>query len=139
VIAQHGVVANGGLGVAFLRFFEIIKRKEERQKARIGRRFETEQMGRVDDEDAVQGEAWRPRVDVANAGEEERGHELAVGRAATKLLDGHFRAFFARCAFDQRDEGLELGAEAEQVRRDLGVGAVEQERRRERRKELTAG
>src|SRR5262249_44840360 len=115
----HCVVASRGFGVAVLRFLEVIKGKEKRQQTRIGRSLEAKQVGRMDDEHAMQRESRRTTIDVANACEEERSHELPVGYAAPQLLDGHCGALLPWRAFDQSDEGLDFGTEAKEVRRNL--------------------
>ena len=74
----HGEIARRRFSVALLRRFEIVKRIEERQQPRVGRRFQADQVGRVDDEHTVQRESRRTRIDVANAGQEQRRQHLPV-------------------------------------------------------------
>ena len=80
-------------------------------------------------EHAMQREAGRPRIDVANAGQKERGHELPVRNTAAHLFHGHFGALLPRRALDQRDQWFNLAREFQNVGSNLRVGTAEQERR----------
>ena len=79
-------------------------------------------MRGVNDEDRVQGEAGRSRIDVADGGEKQRREELAVGDAAVQLLDQHLGAALAQRGFHEPHQRLDLGPELDHVRRYLRVG-----------------
>src|SRR5262245_16634612 len=88
-------------------------------------------MRGIDDEDAMQRESRRTRIDVADAGQKKRRQHLPVGNTAQQLLDRHFRALVARCVLDQTDERLDVRTEPDDIGSDLSFGPAEQERRGE--------
>ena len=97
----HRVVTRRLARVALLGNLEIVQCVEERQQAQVGGSFQADQVRRVDDENTMEGESRRPRIDVSDASQEKSAQELTVGYAAPQLLDQHLGAPVPRRALDQ--------------------------------------
>src|SRR4029453_10831542 len=102
---------------------EIVQCVEERQQAQVGGSFQADQVRRVDDENTMEGESWRPRIDVSDPSQEKGAQELAIGDTAPQLFDQHLGAPVARRALNESYQRFDLGPERDSIRRDLGVGA----------------
>ena len=74
-------------------------------------------MGGVDDQDRVELEADRPRLDAAHAGQHEGTQELLISQSVLDALGHLGDQLLARRVFDKTDQGLDVGAE-----RDDGNG-----------------
>jgi hypothetical protein len=69
-------------------------------------------MGGVHHEDGMKFETDGPRLDVAHAGEKQRGEDIPVRDAAFYARSDLFEDPTARRSFEQPDERLQLGSEA---------------------------
>jgi hypothetical protein len=105
--------------ILLLRYFEVVERPEQRQQPVFDRSIEAELMAGVNHEDAMELEARRLRIDVANAGQKQGPHELTIRQPATKLLDHHFKTFFARRLFNEPDDALDFGPQLHNARINL--------------------
>jgi hypothetical protein len=66
---------------------------------------------RVDDEHGVELEANRPRLDIADPGQQQCGNRLAVAEAPTNAMAQLLENPFARRVFEQSHERFDLTAE----------------------------
>ena len=93
-----------------LRGFELVDRPEDGQPPVAVGGGEAGQVRGVDDENGVKFEADRAGLDVAHAGEEERGEDLRIGGAL--VLDAVrdlLEDTFTRGIFEEADEGFDFG------------------------------
>ena len=67
-------------------------------------------------------EANRARLDVADAGEQNGGKQLAIGQPTFDPGADLLQQPLARRVFEEPDEGLDVGMEADGLRIDLGLG-----------------
>ena len=114
--------------IALLGGLERIHRIEQRQQAGIRRGLQADQVSRMDDEHAMKSKSRRTWVYVPDAGKEQRRHKLTIGNTLSQLRYEHFSAFLSGCSLHQSDERFDLGSIAHDLRRDLGLTAVNEHR-----------
>ena len=87
----------------------------------LSARGQAGQVGGVDDQDGVELEADRPRLDAAHAGQEHGAEQLLVAGAPADLRGDRFEQLLARRVLDEADERLDVGAELHDVRSGLDL------------------
>ncbi len=108
------------LDVLRLRALEIVECPEQGQQPfGHGRRL-AQNVRRIDDHHGVELEADRPRLDVADARQEQAGEQVLVREALLELRDHHFESAVARSLLDQPHDGLDLGAKLDHLGLELG-------------------
>ena len=107
---------------ARLRALEVVQRPEQREEPLVRGRFQGQQVRGVDDVHAMEAAAGAARIDVADAGEVERGHELAIVDPGAEQLGGRLEDLLARRVLDDANDGLDIGAEADEIGPDIGLG-----------------
>ena len=104
-----------------LRFLELIEGPEERQQPVLGDRVQAHLIRRMDRQNTVEFETGRMRIDVADAGQKEGGQKIAVRQPALEFGDHHLEALLTGSPLDQADDRLDVGRQANQFGRHLGL------------------
>ena len=65
-------------------------------------------MGGIDDQDRVELEADRPRLDAAHAGQHDGTEELLITQPLLDLLGDPANQLLAGCVFDQADKRFDV-------------------------------
>jgi hypothetical protein len=100
---------------AFLVNLEAVQRPEGGQEPFLHRGVQGQLVRGVEHSQRVAG------LDGAEVRQVERGQEVAVGQPVLEQPDHHGRALRAPRVLDEAHDGFEVGAEPDEVRRDLGV------------------
>ena len=103
------------LAVGLLRRFERVQGPQHGQEPFVDRGRLSHQVRRVDHQDRVELEPHGAGLDVANAGQEQARHQLAIGQAVAQVAHGHVKDLVARGLLDPTDRRLDLGAELDEI------------------------
>ena len=82
-------------------------------------------MRRVDHHHRVELEADRPRLDVADARQEQSGQQVLVREPFLELVDRDLEGAVARRLLDQPHDGLDFGAKLDHLGLDWASSALE--------------
>jgi hypothetical protein len=108
IVGKRGHAPVAFLGVTRLRVLEVVDRPEQGEPAiAIGRR-QARDVGGVDDEDGVELETDRSRLNAAHAGEHEPRQDLLVAGAAADALGDLLEQAIARRVFDEPDQRFDV-------------------------------
>jgi len=103
--------------VLCLSFFEMIEGPEDGEPPLIVGTRHAGEMRRVDHQHRMELETQRPRLHVANAGQEQRRDHLAIARPLLDFGRHFLQQLLSRRIFHQADQRLDLVIEPH----DLGV------------------
>ena len=103
------------LDVLSLGILEGVESPEHRQEAVIHRGGLAKQVRRVDHHHGVKFETDGMGLDVADAGEEEARHQVAVREPFLEVIDGDLDDSLSRSLLDPADDRLDLGAKPDDV------------------------